>query len=125
IVKSDETWRISPQPSDDVAAWTTADFDDSQWPTAIKLASYGDAPWGAFAQPVAYGPYATGIEGEVRVIYVPESRPIEVRSLPSQTCLTAFVFDPVSGEQIDLGDITPNEHGTWTATKPPFESDAE
>ena len=124
-VKSDETWRSSQQSSADGAAWTTADFDDSQWQPAVKLAPYGDAPWGAFTQPANYGPYATGIEGTVRVIYVPESRPVEVRSLPTNSSLTAFAFDPISGERIELGEVVPDKQGAAVITKPALNSEAE
>ena len=28
------------------ANWQSAEYDDSKWPAAIKIAKYGDAPWG-------------------------------------------------------------------------------
>lgn len=125
VVQSDESWCSAQELSGENSAWTTAEFDDSPWQPAAKLADYGDAPWGAFTQSATYGPYATGIEGAVRVIYVPESRPIEIRSLPPGATHSAFVFDPVSGQQIDLGTLTPDGQGLAVVAKPAIESDAE
>jgi hypothetical protein len=125
VVQSDETWRSAQELGGETSAWTTADFEDSQWQPAARLANYGEAPWDAFGQPATYGPYATGIEGAVRVIYVPESRPIEVRSLAPGAAHTAYVFDPVSGKQIDLGPLTPDGQGVAVVAKPALDSDAE
>ncbi|WP_428308917.1 alpha-L-rhamnosidase N-terminal domain-containing protein [Lacipirellula sp.] len=125
VVQSDESWRSAQELSGEHSAWTAADFDDSPWRSVAKLAAYGAAPWGAFTQSATYGPYATGIEGKIRVIYIPESRPIEIRSLAPGATHTAFVFDPVSGKQIDLGKLSPNDQGLVVAAKPALESDAE
>lgn len=43
IVRTDSTWRTSPQ---DPTGWKTAQFDDSNWKTAQYIGPYGMAPWG-------------------------------------------------------------------------------
>ena len=59
--------------------WTSIEFNDSKWKPAKDLGQYGRSPWGMFATgTAAYGPYSTGIPGKVRIIYVPESRPVRV-----------------------------------------------
>ena len=68
-----------------------------------------------------YGPFATGIEGKIRIVYVPEGREIEVVGLDAQVKHQARVFDPVSGEaravNLDRGRVRPerlnSDGGDW------------
>jgi hypothetical protein len=39
----DETWKAADRKLD---GWNSAAFDDKAWPGALKLAVYGDPPWG-------------------------------------------------------------------------------
>jgi hypothetical protein len=38
-----ESWKSADK---EQAAWNTPGFDDKSWPAAMKIAAYGDAPWG-------------------------------------------------------------------------------
>jgi hypothetical protein len=59
-------------------------------------------------------PYAAGIPGEVRVIFIPTawSEPT-VKSLEAGVAYRAFYFDPKSGQQRDLGDVAADSSGAW------------
>ena len=72
-----------------------------------------------------YGPFATGIPEEVRVIYVPESRPVRIVQLDTDVKYRVRLFDPASGETSDLGAIVPNENGTRSVRKPGNNSEAD
>ncbi len=67
--------------------------------------------------PESYGPYATGIPGKVRIIYVPEPRSIRVSGLEPNTKYRAAAFDPQSGKTNDLGPITAEDDSSWTVRK--------
>jgi len=72
-----------------------------------------------------YGPFATGIPEEVRVIYVPESRPVRIVQLDTDVKYRVRLFDPASGETSDLGAVVPNENGTRSVRKPGNNSEAD
>ncbi len=65
-------------------------------------------------------PYAAGIPGEVRVIFIPGAfdKP-KIKSLESNVAYKAYYFDPASAEQRDLGKISPDASGTWEAPLAP------
>jgi len=71
----------------------------------------------------AYGPFTTGSES-VRLIYVPELRPIRVTHLDPETNYRARIFNPVSGKTTDLGRFAPDDKSAWTAAAP-IQSDAD
>lgn len=74
--------------------------------------------------PEFYGPQAAGIEGGVRIIYVPLPAPITVRGLGT-TAYTASHFDPVTGTSHPLGLLRGDARGETTVpapTPPPGES---
>lgn len=65
-------------------------------------------------------PFAAGIPGEVRVIYfywptfqVPTPQHT-VRGIESGMRYRAFFWDPRSGQEYDLGGITPDSQGAWS-----------
>ena len=69
-------------------------------------------------------PYAAGIPGEVRVIFIPVLfDPVKVKSLESDVAYHAFYFDPTTGKQHDLGKVEPDASGTWQATLTPTFAD--
>ena len=96
-IATDDQWRTSRTVP---AGWEAIDFDDAAWDKAMVVVSYGDAPWGKFDNSEANecsGPQATGIPDGVRVIYVPEPRPVELCGLDNDRSYSATLFDPVTG----------------------------
>jgi hypothetical protein len=116
-VRSDATWRSAKDIDPKSTKWTTIDFDDMDWPAAQEVAKYGSGPWGEFPTPTSYGPYATGIPGKVRIIYVPEPRSIRVHHLEPNVKYRAAVFAPQSGETVELGSVTPDDNSSWIVWK--------
>jgi hypothetical protein len=69
-------------------------------------------------------PYAAGIPGEVRLIFIPPSwNPPTVKSLEPGVTFRAFYFDPKSGKEHDLGGVTPDSTGSWLAPITPTFAD--
>ncbi len=69
-------------------------------------------------------PYAAGIPGEVRVIFIPPAwNAPKVTNLESGVNYRAFYFDPKSAEEHDLGDVAPDSTGTWPAPITPTYAD--
>ncbi len=69
-------------------------------------------------------PYAAGIPGEVRMIFIPPAwNPPTVKSIESGVAYHAFYFDPASGKQHDLGAVTPDSTGAWPAPLTPTFAD--
>jgi hypothetical protein len=64
-------------------------------------------------------PYAAGIPGEVRVIFIPSPawHPPTVTSIEPGVSYHAFYFDPKSGKEHDLAGVAPDSSGLW---KPPM-----
>ena len=59
-------------------------------------------------------PYAAGIPGEVRIVFVPPIwDPPRIQKLEPGIDYSAFFFDPRTGKQSDLGQVTPDSAGTW------------
>jgi hypothetical protein len=68
-------------------------------------------------------PYAAGIPGKVRVIFVPlEFDGPKITSLESGSH-HAFYWDPSSGQQHDLGAVEPDASGSWKAPISPTFAD--
>src|SRR6185312_13476879 len=121
-ITSDAAWRSSKTVA---PGWDTAGFDDSDWPKALSIGSYGDAPWGALdaaTDDSAFGPQCTGIPGGVRIIYVPDSQSIEAKALDPGAAYSAVYFDPVTGHRTDPAVIHAGPDGSWLA-RPPAGSD--
>lgn len=67
-----------------------------------------------------YACTAAGISGELRVIYVPLLwDPPRIQSIEPEVDYTAYYFDPVTGADIPIGDVKPNETNEWTPPLPP------
>jgi Protein of unknown function (DUF4038)/Domain of unknown function (DUF5060) len=118
VITSNDSWKCA-KDVDQQDSWTTANFNDTKWVAAKNLGPYGRPPWGQFGQLQSYGPYATGISGKTRIIYVPESRPARILRLASSASFRAFVFDPESGATHDLTPLIADKDGGLTITRPP------
>ncbi|MBC7327777.1 DUF4038 domain-containing protein [bacterium] len=60
------------------------------------------------------GAYCAGIEGELRVIFLPSGVwGIKVKELEKNVRYRAFLFNPTNGEEIEMGVIRGDEKGTW------------
>ena len=68
-------------------------------------------------------PYAAGIPGELRIIYVPASWDLPKVTSLGTDAYHAFLFSPVNGKQVDLGTIRPDNSGTWQPPVPPVVQD--
>jgi hypothetical protein len=64
-------------------------------------------------------PYAAGIPGEVRVIFIPSPawKPPTVKNIESGVSYRAFYYDPKSGKEHNLDDVTSDAASSW---KPPM-----
>jgi len=69
-------------------------------------------------------PYAAGVPGEVRVIFIPPAwDPPKVTNLESGVSYRAFYFDPKSGKEHDLGNVAADATGAWPAPITPTFAD--
>ena len=71
-------------------------------------------------------PYAAGIPGKVRVIYYHPFMlaPLgAVKAFESGVKYRAFLFNPGTGDEIDLGVVTPDAEGKWTVNRLPIYRD--
>jgi hypothetical protein len=106
--------------------WDTPDFNESNWEKATVAAHYGDAPWGKLQSqdrdPI-YGPQSTGIANEVRIIYVPDPKPVELRELGKKAEFKASWFDPTTGETKELANIKANDAGGSKCDPPKIDHD--
>jgi hypothetical protein len=62
-----------------------------------------------------FAPFAAGIPGKTRVIYFP---PVwfgsgVVTAIEKDASYRAYLFNPVTAEETDLGVVTPDENGNW------------
>jgi hypothetical protein len=110
-VVSDDQWHVAKQSA---TGWDSTGFDESTWSKAKIVTPYGGNPWGKLTtdstDPI-YGPQATGIPGVVRLIYVPDPRPIELNGLEKSATYTTTLFDPVTGEQRKLDALHADDAG--------------
>jgi alpha-L-fucosidase len=63
-------------------------------------------------------PCALGIGATLRIVYVPRAREVLVMQLAPRADYTAAVFDPVTGRQSSLGNVTTDQKGTWRPPPP-------
>lgn len=116
-IQSDNSWLCAKADSND-RAWTLPKFDDRSWASAKELGKYGCSPWGTFQSTATYGPFATGIPDKVRIVYVPESRPVQMQQLEPNAEYRAFAFDPTSGEKSDLAAVNSSKQLSTKINKP-------
>jgi len=61
-----------------------------------------------------FAPYAAGIPGRVRVIFLPWYSPrFTIKALEREATYGAFLFNPASGGEEEVGPVTPDENGDW------------
>jgi hypothetical protein len=97
--------------------WTATGFDDSKWKSAQDLGPYGRQPWGEFSDGMSYGPYATGIPSQIRIVYVPEPRPVRLLDMPPNANCQVRAFHPTNGKLSQL-DLQADVDGKPIAQKP-------
>ncbi len=68
-------------------------------------------------------PFASGIAGEVRVIFIPVRYLVTVEEIEADAAYRAYYFDPRQGREYDIGAVIPNEEGAWQPPKPPIIQD--
>jgi hypothetical protein len=118
-VRSDATWRAAREPAE---GWTTPAFDDSAWPAAKVASPLGGPPWGEVkpggGADAYVVPYAMGIPGKVRIVYVPKPGAIVISQLEPGVRYRASAFDPATGELTKLLLPAPDASGTLTCETP-------
>jgi hypothetical protein len=61
-------------------------------------------------------PYAAGIPGEVRILYIPTTSALPlVKGIEPGASYRAFLWNPVDGQEQDLGPVAPDQDGSWRA----------
>jgi hypothetical protein len=73
-----------------------------------------------------YAPFAGGIPGEVRMIFLPSGVwGITVKGIESSVRYRAFLFNPVDGREREIGEVKPDERGDWRPplSRPPIYQD--
>jgi len=116
-VISDKAWHCSQK---EASGWQEPGFIDTAWPEAMSIGRYGQGPWGQIASRDPFQvPYAAGVPSGVRIVYVPSGEPVVLHKLEPQARYTAACFDPVTGQQKDLGIVRPQADGSWTSPTPP------
>jgi hypothetical protein len=82
--------------------------------------------WAEFAMSKAEKflvPYAAGIPGDVRIIYVPTRDAIVAKELRPHVRISAHLFDPVSGQDSETNVPQPDESGRMTVPAPSADHD--
>ena len=104
---SDDAWRCA---RDEADGWQKPEYDDRDWKQAKVAAKYGEGPWGRQMKTWAglrrtefQVPYAAGVPGVVRVIYMPRALAVRVQRLEPDIHYMAYTFDPVSGRRAEVG----------------------
>ncbi len=68
-------------------------------------------------------PYAAGIPGKVRVIFLPSCRSVVVKKIEPGSSYKARFIDPKDGQQYPAGRAVPGAEGDWQAPTPPIFQD--
>lgn len=113
-VASDATWLASKEPAE---GWNATDFDDREWKAAKDLGAFGRQPWGEIKASPSYGPFAAGIPGKVRVVYVPSPRAVRLIGMEMDGRYRLEVFDPADGSRRELGPAKVGTDGTLRVEK--------
>jgi len=80
------------------------------------------------AEPDYFRPYAAGIPGKLRLVYLPGavapwSAPVHVKRLEAGVAYSASFFDPTNGREHPIGRVTPDASGSWRIPTPPIIQD--
>jgi hypothetical protein len=63
-------------------------------------------------------PYAGGIPGKVRVIFLPSGVwGVTLKGIEADIRYRAFLFNPANGREQEIGTVEPDEQGNW---RPPL-----
>ncbi|MBN9657242.1 MAG: DUF4038 domain-containing protein [Acidobacteria bacterium] len=72
------------------------------------------------AKPNYMRPFAAGIPGELRIVFMPPMwNPPKVRLLESGKAYSALFFNPSDGRVHKLGEVKPSAEGEWPVPNPP------
>lgn len=117
VVHSDASWRCS---TTGAKGWQEREFADRDWVQARIVAHFGEGPWGRAIEDKDefLVPYASGISGAVRIVYLPRALSVTLSSLETDKHYVASVFDPISGRTTEIGPAHPDSHGVWTVSPP-------
>jgi hypothetical protein len=63
-------------------------------------------------------PYAAGVPGSIRIIYLPRPLSVTIHKLETNKRYTASYFDPVSGKRTEIGPAHPDDRGDWSLSPP-------
>jgi hypothetical protein len=65
-------------------------------------------------------PYAAGIPGEVRVVFIPPTLELrKLQDLEPNVAYRAFYFNPATAKRCEVGQVTPDSSGNWRPPVPP------
>jgi len=70
-----------------------------------------------------YKPFAAGIPGVLRIIYIPDGSSPSIRGLEPGIPYRAFYWNPVNGQQTPAAAAAPDAQGNWTAPVSPIFQD--
>ena len=117
VVRSDTAWRSSTRELD---GWQQPDFEDRGWNPAQVIARFGEGPWrhNIGARDEFQVPYASGIPGTIRIVYMPHALAVSLHRLEPNQTYVALAFDPTSGKKTELGSIHGNAQGDATISPP-------
>lgn len=69
-------------------------------------------------------PYAAGIPGELRIIFLPGSgSPAKVKQLDRGVKWRAFFFNPATGKEHEIDGVIADANGDWQMPSPPIIQD--
>ncbi len=120
-VPTDDAWRTG---QTFPKGWTTDVFDDRSWPRVRVLGRHGDAPWGRLDRDdPLFAPTAIGIPGALRIVYVPEARPVALTGLSPGALWRVTRFDPVEGKAAAPVDQKSGPDGRLVVPAPSHDHD--
>ncbi len=61
-------------------------------------------------------PFASGTGTDLRIVYVPQARPIVVKQLAAKTAYSASIFDPIHGKTESVSPAATDDAGSWKCT---------
>ncbi len=116
-VLSDSNWRSSEK---EEAGWTSGGFDDQAWSAALPIAKYGEEPWGDLGIADSFTvPYAAGIPGRVRVIYIPMNEPTKLSNLEAGISYHTKFFNPQDGKWFEASSLEGDGNGAASVPERP------
>ncbi len=69
---------------------------------------------GRYTDESPMGAYAAGIPGKLRIVYWPSAFAADtIQGIEPGVQYRAYLFSPINAEEIDLGEITPDDNGVW------------